>query len=142
MFTLLHCLLQVFPKGCPLLHDVNKALLTISEDGTLRDLENSMLASEECKDNIDDPAGAETTSLSPGSFLVLFILTGGTSTTALVIYIFPVNYLCHGRRTMWSLMMAVIKRWGSQNRLLTRVHNVAAENPSNSPNVSNLPTLA
>ncbi|XP_027355312.1 glutamate receptor 2.8-like [Abrus precatorius] len=101
----------VFPKGSPLIHGVNQALLNISENGTLRDLENSMLASEECKDV--DP-GAETTSLSPGSFM----------------------------RTMWSLMTAVIKRWRSRKRLLSgRIHNVA-ENPLNSSNISNMQILA
>uniref|UniRef100_A0A0R0JSN9 Ionotropic glutamate receptor C-terminal domain-containing protein n=1 Tax=Glycine max TaxID=3847 RepID=A0A0R0JSN9_SOYBN len=102
----------VFPRGSPLLPGVNQALLNISESGTLRDLENSMLASEKCKDIIDP--GAETTSLSPASFMVLFILTGGTSTTALLIYIFSESYLWPGQRTMWSLMMAVIKHWRSQ----------------------------
>ncbi|KAL5147151.1 Glutamate receptor 2.7 [Glycine soja] len=114
----------VFPRGSPLLPGVNQALLNISESGTLRDLENSMLASEKCKDIIDP--GAETTSLSPASFMVLFILTGGTSTTALLIYIFSESYLWPGQRTMWSLMMAVIKHWRSQKRLFSRrVHNVA-----------------
>eukprot|EP00256_Glycine_max_P069935 XP_025984530.1 glutamate receptor 2.8-like [Glycine max] len=105
-------LFPVFPRGSPLLPGVNQALLNISESGTLRDLENSMLASEKCKDIIDP--GAETTSLSPASFMVLFILTGGTSTTALLIYIFSESYLWPGQRTMWSLMMAVIKHWRSQ----------------------------
>ncbi|KAJ1442428.1 Solute-binding protein family 3/N-terminal domain of MltF [Sesbania bispinosa] len=130
----------VFPKGSPLLDDVNKALLNISESGILRNLENSVLESEECKDIVDP--GKETSSLSPGSFMVLFILTGGTSTTALLIYIFPVNYLCHGHRTVWCLMMAVIKRWRSQKRLFLRRAQIVAEYPLNSPNNSNLTTLA
>ncbi|KAG5046864.1 hypothetical protein JHK82_016232 [Glycine max] len=98
----------VFPRGSPLLHSVNQALLNISESGTLRDLENRMLASEKCIDIIDPDA--KYTSLSPTSFMVPFFLTGGTSTIALLIYIFSANYLCHGQRTMWGLMMAVIKR--------------------------------
>ncbi|KAK7313100.1 hypothetical protein VNO77_37511 [Canavalia gladiata] len=129
----------VFPKGSPLLHGVSQALLNLSESGILRNLENSMFASEKCKDK---GPGAETTSLGPGSFMVLLILTGGTSTTALLIYMFPVNYLCLGQRRMWSLMMAAVKRWGSQKRLFSRrVHNIA-ESPLNSSNISNLPTLA
>ncbi|XP_029124982.1 glutamate receptor 2.8 [Cajanus cajan] len=127
----------VFPKGSPLLHGVNQALLDISEIGTLRNLENNMLASEECKDIIEP--GEDTTSLSPTSFMVLFILTGGTSTTALLIYIFPMNYLCPGQRATWSLMMAVIKSWRFQKALFPRrVHNVA----ESSSNISNLPDLA
>lgn len=132
--------LQVFPKGSPLLHSVNQALLKISETGTLRNLENNMLATQQCKD-ITDP-DVETTSLSPASFIVLFILTGGTSTTVLLIYIIFANYECPGQRTVWSLMMDVIKSWRSQKRLFSRrVHNVA-ENPLNSSNISNFPALA
>ncbi|KAK7257182.1 hypothetical protein RIF29_30965 [Crotalaria pallida] len=127
----------VFPIGSPLLHSVNQALLNISESGTLRDLERDMLGSEECKDSKTD---IETSSLGPSSFMVLFILTAGTSTTALLVYIFPMNCLCHGQRTIWRLMMAVLKHWGSQKtRFSRRVHNVA-ESPSNYPNISNLPT--
>ena len=69
-----------------MVHSVNKALLQVSENGKLRDLEDTMLASEECKDTELD---GKTTSLSPGSFWVLFILTAGTSTIALLAYIFP-----------------------------------------------------
>ncbi|KAG5046861.1 hypothetical protein JHK86_016267 [Glycine max] len=58
--------------GSPLLPSANQALLNISESGTLCDLENSMLASDKCK-HIIDP-GAETTSLSPASFMLLFII--------------------------------------------------------------------
>ncbi|XP_020224233.1 glutamate receptor 2.8 [Cajanus cajan] len=130
----------VFPKGSPLLHSVNRAMLNISENGTIRDLENSMLASEECKDIID--TYGETTSVSPASFMVLFILTGGTSTIALLSYIFSVNCLCSEQRTIWSLMMAVMKRWRSRKRLFSRkVYNVA-ESPLNSSNIFNLPALA
>ncbi|KAL2326768.1 hypothetical protein Fmac_020195 [Flemingia macrophylla] len=139
IISLSNCMARVFPRESPLLPSVNQALLNISENGNLRDLENFMLAAEECEDKID--ADGETTSISPGSFLVLFILTGGTSTIALLIYIFSVNYLCSGQRTMWSLMMAVIKRWRSQKRLFSRkVHNVA-ESSLNSSNMFNLPTL-
>ncbi|KAL2326769.1 hypothetical protein Fmac_020196 [Flemingia macrophylla] len=114
----------VFPRGSPLLPSVNQALLNITENGTLRELENIMLAAEECEDKIDQDR--ETTSISPASFSVLFTLTGGTSTITLIIYIFPVNYLCSGQRTMWSLMMEVTKRWRSLKRLFSRrIHNVA-----------------
>ncbi|KAL2326770.1 hypothetical protein Fmac_020197 [Flemingia macrophylla] len=57
----------VFPRGSPLLPSVNQALLNISENGTLRELENIMLAAEECEDKIDQDG--ETTSISPASFL-------------------------------------------------------------------------
>ncbi|MFS7994578.1 hypothetical protein Hanom_Chr12g01107681 [Helianthus anomalus] len=65
--------------------DFTKALLNVSESGTLRDLEKRMLGSEECvdQDTIHDAYG----SLGLSTFWSLFLLTGGTSTIALATYV-------------------------------------------------------
>ncbi|RVW42972.1 Glutamate receptor 2.7 [Vitis vinifera] len=76
----------VFPRGSPLLHDVSEALLNVSESGKLRELENSMLSSEKCEDA--ETEDDETSRLSPSSFWVLFIITGGTSTFSLLFICF------------------------------------------------------
>ncbi|KAJ7948714.1 Glutamate receptor [Quillaja saponaria] len=112
-----------FPKGSPLLPSTTEALLKVSEDGTLRYLENKMIASEKCQDiEVDD----QNPSLSPSSFWVLFIFTGSTSTIALLVYISCTNNLLHGQKTMWKLLIAVIKHWGAQSRRFSRrVSNVA-----------------
>ncbi|KAL8242633.1 hypothetical protein R6Q59_012935 [Mikania micrantha] len=75
----------VLPKGSPLVSDFTKALLNVSESGTLRDIEKKMLGSEQCvdQDTIPDEYG----SLGLSSFWSLFILTGGTSTIALATYV-------------------------------------------------------
>ncbi|KAD2394451.1 hypothetical protein E3N88_41428 [Mikania micrantha] len=75
----------VLPKGSPLVSDFTKALLNVSESGTLRDIEKKMLGSEQCvdQDTIPDEFG----SLGLSSFWSLFILTGGTSTIALATYV-------------------------------------------------------
>uniref|UniRef100_A0A2N9I1J8 Ionotropic glutamate receptor C-terminal domain-containing protein n=1 Tax=Fagus sylvatica TaxID=28930 RepID=A0A2N9I1J8_FAGSY len=70
-----------FPRGSPLLPSITEALLKVSESGRLRELENNMIASAKCQDVETDK---ETPSLSPNSFLVLFIMSGGTSTLALL----------------------------------------------------------
>uniref|UniRef100_A0A7N2MAK0 Glutamate receptor n=1 Tax=Quercus lobata TaxID=97700 RepID=A0A7N2MAK0_QUELO len=66
----------VFPRGSLLLHDVNKALLNVSESGRLRELEKSMVASEKCVDYVESID--EVSSLSPTTFSVLFMLTGAS----------------------------------------------------------------
>uniref|UniRef100_A0A2N9HDV6 Ionotropic glutamate receptor C-terminal domain-containing protein n=1 Tax=Fagus sylvatica TaxID=28930 RepID=A0A2N9HDV6_FAGSY len=62
-----------FPRGSPLLPSITEALLKVSESGRLRELENNMIASAKCQDVETDK---ETPSLSPNSFLVLFIMSG------------------------------------------------------------------
>ncbi|GMY31949.1 glutamate receptor 2.8-like [Fagus crenata] len=96
----------VFPKGSLLLHDVTKALLNVSECGRLRELEESMIASEKCAkvESIE-----ELSSLSPSTFCVLFILTGGTSTVALLVYV--VCYKRFWHNTMWGHMLAIVRTW-------------------------------
>ncbi|OMO89278.1 Ionotropic glutamate receptor [Corchorus capsularis] len=111
----------VFPKGSPLLPLVTEALLNVSESGKLRELEQSMLASQNCTQvDLED----DISSLSPSSFWALFLLTGSMSTVALLIYVSygkpqqksgpllaeKVNWL-----TMWAVML---RSWSSNSRLV------------------------
>ncbi|KAF3442448.1 hypothetical protein FNV43_RR16364 [Rhamnella rubrinervis] len=103
----------VFPKGSPMLASVDEALLKVFESGKLLELEQSMLASEKCEEMADGDGDNETTpSLSPSSFFVLFIITGATSTIALVFYLCRVYKSMFGHKNLiWRLMMAVIEGW-------------------------------
>ncbi|KAK1416724.1 hypothetical protein QVD17_25840 [Tagetes erecta] len=74
-----------FPKGFERLSDANKALMNVSESGKVKELEDRYLISEECVDEESSPD--ENGRLNLHSFWVLFVLTGGTSTVALVVYI-------------------------------------------------------
>ncbi|KAJ7981796.1 Glutamate receptor [Quillaja saponaria] len=110
-----------FPRTSPLVYDVNKALLNVSESGQLLRLEDSMIAAEKCvdMDSVDD-----ISSLSPSSFSVLLLLTGGTSSFALLVYIlcrtWKFQETCLGHKTIWALMLAVLKFWGHQRKPLSR----------------------
>ncbi|KAK1405102.1 Glutamate receptor [Heracleum sosnowskyi] len=73
-----------FPKGSPMVNDVNKALLGVFESGKLRELEDKMIGSERCVEV--DSSNDDEISLSLDSFWILFVLTGGTTTCALAIY--------------------------------------------------------
>lgn len=96
-----------------MLPSITEALLKVAESGKLQELENNMIASEKCKD-VEPENGSR--SLSPNSFLVLFILTGGTSTVTFVVYIFRVDNSMLRHKTIGRVMMVVMKHWRSQKR--------------------------
>lgn len=98
---------------------ITESLLKVSESGKLRELEKSMLASETCLEVNGE--SEETSRLSPGSFWVLFVFSGGTSTIALMIYL---TRQINVRQSMWILVLAFIRQYGTQTlrlygRLLT-----------------------
>ncbi|KAG4960756.1 hypothetical protein JHK87_037389 [Glycine soja] len=126
-----------FPRGSPFLPSVNKALLDLFETGRVRELENKMLASEQCEDTeLDGEAG----SLSPNSFWVLFILTTGTSTIALLVYVFRRSYANHEERTIWRLPMMIIEQCGHAKRRISRKVSDVTESPMTSPTTHATPT--
>ncbi|KAI7750408.1 hypothetical protein M8C21_013425 [Ambrosia artemisiifolia] len=74
-----------FPRRFSWLSEANKALMNISERGKIKEYEDAYLISEKCVD--DESSHDENGTLNLHSFWVLFVLTGGTSTVSLVIYI-------------------------------------------------------
>ncbi|KAL5738111.1 hypothetical protein ACOSP7_030872 [Xanthoceras sorbifolium] len=92
----------VFPRGSELIPDINNSLLNLSETGELRKLENKMLEREKCEE--EDSDDQETSSISYTSYWVLFLLTGATSTVALM------KLEDSFSEITWKLMFAVIKR--------------------------------
>ncbi|KAJ6753983.1 GLUTAMATE RECEPTOR [Salix purpurea] len=111
-----------FPRGSPLLASVNEALLRITENGTVQALEKTWITPEKCPE-----IQSESSSLGPNGFLVLFYITGGTTTAAFVIYVCRTN-LSRDRK-IWRIISAVPKRWCSlRTRFTTRV--ASAEIPT------------
>ncbi|KAA8523962.1 hypothetical protein F0562_010607 [Nyssa sinensis] len=123
-----------FPKGSPMVSDINEALLNVFENGKLLELENNLAASEKC---VDVESDHENISLSPSSFLVLFIISGVTSTAALAIYVIRGmwkldNSMCQ-HISIWMLILLVMERWRHLKKHTSRkVSNV--ESPRNPPN--------
>ncbi|KAK3030270.1 hypothetical protein RJ639_039853 [Escallonia herrerae] len=74
-----------FSKGFPKVDDINKALLNVSESGKLRELEKEYIVSEKCVDA--ELRTIENATLGLQNFWVLFVLTGGTSTASLAVYV-------------------------------------------------------
>ncbi|XP_022848459.1 glutamate receptor 2.8-like [Olea europaea var. sylvestris] len=125
-----------FPKGSPLLPDIDEALLNVRENGVLKDLEQSLIASEKC---VDIQSDNETASLSPQNFFVLFIITGATSSTSLLIYYFRAkgrneNFMAQYKGIWITIMMVLNKLGYHRNRLSRKVSDVADEIPENFPN--------
>ncbi|XP_057963620.1 glutamate receptor 2.5-like [Malania oleifera] len=90
-----------FSKGSPLVADMSQALLNFSESGKLRELEHNVTGSQECVNSTNSCMDNENCSrLSPSSFWVLFVMTGGTSTLALVIYA-----IHHRRKLIHNFML-------------------------------------
>ncbi|KAJ9671513.1 hypothetical protein PVL29_025289 [Vitis rotundifolia] len=110
----------VFPKGSPILPDISKAVLEVSENGELRELQNMLIGSQKCNSNITETS-EDSSSLSPSSFWVLFLITGGVSTVCLVIFMarerltYLYNYLL-GHMAIWRLISAVMRSWRSHPR--------------------------
>uniref|UniRef100_A0A0D9XDY7 Glutamate receptor n=1 Tax=Leersia perrieri TaxID=77586 RepID=A0A0D9XDY7_9ORYZ len=78
-----------FPKGSPLLGDISKAILNITEGDTIMQLENKWIGYQnDCKSG-DSAVGSvsDPDKLSVDSFKGLLILTGVASTSSLIIAI-------------------------------------------------------
>ncbi|KAI7750403.1 hypothetical protein M8C21_013420 [Ambrosia artemisiifolia] len=98
-----------FPKGSSMVPDFTKALLNVSESGTLRDIEERMLGSERCVDQ--EAIQDEYERLGLGSFWSLLLLAGGTSTIALAIYV--MQNLCRlERSSLITIILEARKYWG------------------------------
>lgn len=95
-----------------------------------------MIASEKCE-NVE--AIDESSSLSPSSFFLLFVLSGGVSTIAFTLYIISTHKSCLQQNAIWRLMLAVIKRWRNHRSVFSRrVSDVPQTVPNNFPNATTL----
>ncbi|KAF9666602.1 hypothetical protein SADUNF_Sadunf16G0245800 [Salix dunnii] len=101
-----------FPRGSPLLPSIDEALLNVYESGTLLELENKFIAPEKCQ-VVED----ENQSLSHNSFGALFIITTGTSTISLAIYIFSRGISMLGYKITWRLLLAAMRYWVCQKQI-------------------------
>lgn len=76
-------MMQVFQKGSPLARDVSKAILKLLEQGELKRLEDKWLnPTGECSNNLTSKS---TESLKLGSFWILYVMSGATSTICFLV---------------------------------------------------------
>ena len=127
--------LQAFQKGSLMISDVNEALLYVTETGKLLKLETDVTATQTCVDVALD----NNVSLSPSSFCVLFILSGGTSSIALMVYMIhrkkKFQDSLNEQKTIWILMFGVLKYWLlRKNRFSRKVSDVESHKSGSHPN--------
>jgi ionotropic glutamate receptor len=87
--------MQIFQKGSPMARDFSKAILSLSENGKLKALEDAWLTPlDECSTNITSNT---TQSLSLQSFWVLYLISFATSTICFLLSLIcsPINRRKH-----------------------------------------------
>jgi ionotropic glutamate receptor len=74
---------QMFQKGSPLVRDVSKAILELLQKGELKKLEDIWLnPTNVCSNNLNSK---NTESLKLGSFWILYVISGATSTICFLV---------------------------------------------------------
>ncbi|KAK1416740.1 hypothetical protein QVD17_25856 [Tagetes erecta] len=123
-----------FPKGSPLVSDFTKALLNVSESGTLQDIEKKSLGLEHCVDQEEILDKYER--LDFRSFWSLFVLAGGTSTIALVIYV--MQDLCKTERRSLATIISDVRKYlvHRKKRLSRKVSDADGVESSNVPEIT------
>ncbi|KAK1405100.1 Glutamate receptor [Heracleum sosnowskyi] len=108
-----------FPKGSPIIADLDKALLEFTECGKLRELEDKMIGEERCVEA--DSSNDDEVSLGLNSFWILFLFTGGTTTCSLAIY--TLDGLRKAKTSQVEnsgILTALLKYWKHQRSRFTR----------------------
>jgi len=75
----------LFPKGSPLVSDISRAVLSLSEDKEMQEIENKWLSSTACTDS---EANVNSNRFSIEIFWGLYAIMGGASLIALIMCIF------------------------------------------------------
>jgi len=109
---------QVFPKGSPLAADFSQIILKLSEDGTLKQLEDKWFALSLTSCPMT-PNGENTDNLTLDSFWALFTFTGATTT--IIFLLFKARLLPdYSHRTCQKLGVPLrekcVKVWNSKLR--------------------------
>ncbi|XP_057833449.2 glutamate receptor 3.3 [Cryptomeria japonica] len=81
----------VFPKGSPLVSDISKAILNLSESKDMQEIRKRWLHSSESKCSLES-GGVESNKLSLKNFWGIFLLTGCVSFLTLVYYLCRLIY--------------------------------------------------
>lgn len=114
---LLH--LQIFPKGSPLVGDISRAILNVTEGDEMKQIENKWFKLKE-SNCPDSQARVSSNSLSVGSFWGLFLIAGIASVVSLAIFI--TTFLHKHRQillgsgdSMWKRIRAIFKSYDQKD---------------------------
>lgn len=98
------CCMQAFPKGSPILSDVSQAILALSENGNLQQLYNGMVSSYNCSSELP------IEKLNIDRFWGLFVITGGTATVSLAVYVVQLIRANEWMQRMYESLQEMVRR--------------------------------
>ncbi|GLT85188.1 hypothetical protein SLE2022_033840 [Rubroshorea leprosula] len=102
----------VFPKGSPLIADVSRAILNVTESDKMREIENKWLKNH-CTAS---STLVSSNRLGLGSFWGLFLITGIAAALALIIFVADFLYkqrhvLCGSEASAWKRILQVLRNF-------------------------------
>uniref|UniRef100_A0A0E0B397 Ionotropic glutamate receptor C-terminal domain-containing protein n=1 Tax=Oryza glumipatula TaxID=40148 RepID=A0A0E0B397_9ORYZ len=138
LFLAKHCkeYTMAFPKGSPLLGDISKAILSITEGDIIMQLENKWIGYQnDCK-SVDSAVGtvSDPDKLNVDSFKGLFILTGVASTSSLLIAV--MIYYYEKKKSMTSMQPDQNGEGLEENHKPQEVNEGDREEENNQPGAS------
>jgi len=112
--VLLLLVLQVFPKGSPLVQDISEAILNVTEGPKMKEIENSWLGST--TNCLDSTTSVSSNSLGLDSFWGLFLIAGAAATLALLIFVVTFvkrnwHIVASSSGTLWGKFVALGRRF-------------------------------
>ncbi|MCD7454688.1 Glutamate receptor ionotropic, delta-2 [Datura stramonium] len=135
---------DAFPKGSPLVADVSRAVIELTENGKILEMEQNWLRNEPTCAGPDDSMNAVTISLQ--RFKGLFAITGGVTAVCLLIFIASYLYkyrdfhrrISNSRITIWSKVVAICRHFDQRSLSSSRqpqdklpeagiIHNISSE---------------
>ncbi|KAK6140562.1 hypothetical protein DH2020_025693 [Rehmannia glutinosa] len=113
----------VFPKGSPLVADVSRAIIKLTDNHKKSEIKEHWIRNSACNEDESDASNEKWESIDLESFKILFGITGGVTTTCLVVFL--VSYLYQNRdfihrisnsgTTTWSKIHAICKHFDQRD---------------------------
>ncbi|KAB1205092.1 Glutamate receptor 2.7 [Morella rubra] len=117
----------VFPKGSPLVSDVSRAILSVTEGGKLKEIESAWFG-KETNNCPDSNTQVSSHSLTLASFWGLFLIAGVASLTALIFSLSV--FLYKERYKIFAPSVAEVSIGGKIQRILTVFDSLDSFHPA------------
>ncbi|KAG8380245.1 hypothetical protein BUALT_Bualt07G0173200 [Buddleja alternifolia] len=113
----------VFPKGSPLVADVSRAIIELTDNGRLSEIKDRWIRHSPCNEDEPNQSNASWKNIELSSFRILFGVTGGITATCLVVFL--IRYLYNNRdfiqrnsesgATFWSKIRAMCRHFDQRD---------------------------
>ncbi|KAI3455711.1 hypothetical protein Pfo_012374 [Paulownia fortunei] len=137
----------VFPKGSPLVADVSRAIIKLTDNRRISEIKEHWIRHSACNEDKPDPSNALWNNIGLSSFKILFGITGGITATCLVVFL--VSYLYKNRdfiqrisnsgTTTWSKVLAMCKHFDQRDPNSFRSSRAKEDGENASPNLTVYP---